>query len=102
MSEFKHITVEQISDKLADYVVADIRDEASFNAGHIAGAVPLNNGNLADFMQAHEYDQPIIVCCYHGISSQQAAAYIASQGFEDVYSLDGGYEAWRSLEASKN
>ena len=38
---------------------------------------------------------PLIVCCYHGHSSQNAAEYFSEQGFGDVYSVDGGYEAWR-------
>lgn len=37
-----------------------------------------------------------MVVCYHGNSSQSAAAYLVSQGFSDVYSLDGGFELWRS------
>ncbi len=51
-----------------------------------------------------EFDTPVIVCCYHGISSQQAAQFLIHQGFEEVYSLDGGFEAWRkgqSFEVSQ-
>ncbi|MDE0931482.1 MAG: rhodanese-like domain-containing protein, partial [Halioglobus sp.] len=40
-------------------------------------------------------DQPLLIYCYHGNSSQGAADYFFNQGFEDVYSMDGGYEAWR-------
>jgi thiosulfate sulfurtransferase len=36
------------------------------------------------------------VVCYHGNSSQGAAAYLVSQGFSEVYSLDGGIEAWQA------
>ncbi len=32
--------------------------------------------------------------CYHGISSQGAAQYLINQGFDAVYSVDGGFEAW--------
>jgi len=32
------------------------------------------------------------VVCYHGNSSQSAAAYLVGQGFAEVYSLDGGIE----------
>jgi thiosulfate sulfurtransferase len=38
----------------------------------------------------------VVVVCYHGNSSQSAAAYLASQGFSDVYSLDGGFELWQT------
>ncbi|MER2493824.1 thiosulfate sulfurtransferase GlpE [Catenovulum sediminis] len=97
MSEFKHIDCQKVADLLAtdDVKVVDIRDEQSFNAGHIEGAFHLTNGSLSQFMQQADFDQPVIVVCYHGVSSQGAAQYIAQQGFEDVYSMDGGFETWR-------
>jgi thiosulfate sulfurtransferase len=36
----------------------------------------------------------MVVVCYHGHSSQQAAAWLAGQGFAEVYSLDGGFTEW--------
>ncbi|MBY5923362.1 thiosulfate sulfurtransferase GlpE [Ferrimonas balearica] len=74
--------------------IVDIRDPNAFAAGHIPGAIRLHNGNLAEYILNAEFDQPLVVCCYHGISSQSAAAYLAEQGFEEVYSLDGGYEGY--------
>ena len=47
-----------------------------------------------EFLQDTEFDESIVIYCYHGITSQGVAAHMADQGFEDVYSLDGGYEAW--------
>ena len=38
---------------------------------------------------------PVLVVCYHGVSSQQAANVIANQGYDNVYSMDGGFEAWK-------
>ena len=75
--------------------IADIRDANSFAEGRIRGAYHLNNANMGEFILQGEFEQPLIVCCYHGISSQNAAQYLASQGFEQVYSLDGGFEAWQ-------
>jgi thiosulfate sulfurtransferase len=76
--------------------VADIRQSADFAAGHITGARHLDNNSLAQFMNDVDYDDPIIVCCYHGISSLSAGSYLISQGFTNVYSLDGGFEGWRN------
>ncbi len=97
MSDFKHISVQQTAELLAQnkVVIADIRDEQSFSNGHIAGAYHLTNGNLAGFMQQFDLEQPVVVVCYHGNSSQGAAQYLAQQGFEQVYSMDGGFESWR-------
>jgi len=75
--------------------VADIRDAMSFQSGHIRNARRLDNDNLADFMASVKKDDPILVCCYHGNSSQGAAQFLAGQGFSKVYSLDGGFEMWK-------
>jgi thiosulfate sulfurtransferase len=95
MSEFKHISCEQVSADLDKLVIVDIRDEQSFQAAHSEGAFHLTNASIQNFMQEVEFEQPIVVVCYHGVSSQGAAQYMLGQGFEEVYSMDGGFEAWR-------
>ena len=97
MTDFQHISVQQTAELLSQHkvIIADIRDEQSYSAAHIEGAFHLTNGSLAGFMQQFEFDQPVVVVCYHGNSSQGAAQYLAQQGFEQVYSMDGGFESWR-------
>lgn len=97
MEQFAHLSVEQTKQKQdeQDVTVVDIRDEQSFGAGRIPGAIHLSNGNLSQFISDADLDAPVVVCCYHGISSQQAAQYLIHQGFEEVYSMDGGFEAWK-------
>ena len=75
--------------------IADIRDAMSFGAGHISGAARVDNDNLAEFLSGCDKADPLLVCCYHGNSSQGAAQFFAGQGYEKVYSLDGGYELWK-------
>lgn len=96
MTEFKRISPEQ-AQALREQggVVVDIRDSQSYASGHIRGSTLLDNHSLPDFIAAADLDQPLIVTCYHGHSSQSAAAYLVNQGFSDVYSLDGGFELWR-------
>jgi thiosulfate sulfurtransferase len=96
MEQFAHISVQETRQKLSEGVVriVDIRDDAAFAAGHIKDSTQLTNGSLHSFMSDVEFDIPVIVCCYHGVSSQQAAQFLIHQGFEEVYSLDGGFEAW--------
>ena len=98
-NQFKHMSVAQLKAAMADTtpVVVDIRDLASFNQNHIPQSVHLTNETLSDFMRDADLDAPTVVCCYHGISSQQAAQYLISQDFTDVYSLDGGFTEWQSL-----
>lgn len=97
MSEFQRISPQQAQAlREQGAVVVDIRDPQSFAAGHIAGSRHLDNHSLHDFITHADLDAPLIVACYHGNSSQGAAAYLAGQGFSEVYSLDGGFELWHA------
>ena len=75
-------------------LVVDIRDEASFAAARIEHARHLDDGTLTAFLDEADRAVPLIVCCYHGHSSQQAAAWLVAQGIAEVYSLDGGFTGW--------
>jgi thiosulfate sulfurtransferase len=94
---FKHMQLDTLQQTLSEqkYVVVDIRDTASFQAHHIPGAIHLSNENFSDFIREADLDAPVVVCCYHGISSQQAAQFLISQDFTEVYSLDGGFTDWQ-------
>lgn len=76
-------------------VVVDVRDEAAYRAGRIPGAIRLDGSTSADFVEQNDKHRPVLVCCYHGHSSQGAAAWLVTRGFQEVYSLDGGFEVWR-------
>lgn len=44
----------------------------------------------------HELDraQPILGLCHHGVRSQQCVAFLQAQGFDAVYNVAGGIDAW--------
>ncbi|MGN5081037.1 thiosulfate sulfurtransferase GlpE [Aeromonas veronii] len=97
MDQFAHINAHDAYQKLSsgEARLVDIRDPQSFEAAHAVGAFHLTNGTLVHFMNEVDFDTPVIVMCYHGNSSQGAAQYLLQQGYDEVYSLDGGFEAWR-------
>ena len=97
MDRFKRISITEARDIMAagEAQVVDIRDEQSFAMAHVKGASHLSNTNLPDFLQHADPDQPVLVYCYHGNSSQSAAAFLNEKGFDQVYSVDGGFEHWR-------
>jgi thiosulfate sulfurtransferase len=75
-------------------VFIDIRDEISHSKGHIVPSLRLDEATLTPFIENTRKDQPIVVYCYHGMSSQLATQFLIEQGFERVYSLIGGYTEW--------
>lgn len=94
---FKRISVAEARKMLTEDSIAiiDIRDPQVYRQGHIDGAQNVSLMQLDEYCQALKTEQKILVCCYHGNSSQMVAQHLAESGFTDVYSLDGGYEAWR-------
>ncbi len=103
METFKHLSIEAAPALFANErtVIVDIRDPESYRGGHITGALHLDNNGIADFIQEREFDEPIVVCCYHGNMSQSAAAFLVEQGFDEVYSLDGGFADWAAHHPEK-
>lgn len=96
MSEYKCISSNEASELIDQgAAVVDIRDAQSFSQGRIRNSFNLSNENLPQFLTDADMDQPLLVCCYHGISSQSAAQFLIEQGFDAVYSINGGFEAWR-------
>ena len=74
--------------------VVDVRDPQAFAAGHMPTAIALSNDNIQAFVDTTDKSQPVLVCCYHGNSSQGAADFLNTQhGFAEVYSVDGGFES---------
>jgi thiosulfate sulfurtransferase len=75
----------------------DIRDPGSYGQAHIPGAIHLNDGNVQEFLQNTDKEKTVVVYCYHGNSSLGATAFLLENGFKNVASMSGGFEAWRQV-----
>ena len=97
--EIPQIPIHEAKKKLDDKgcLFVDIRDPGSYQSAHIPGAIHLNDGNIQDFLQTTEKDKDIVVYCYHGNSSMGATGYLLENGFTNVASMSGGFEAWRQV-----
>lgn len=82
-----------------DALVVDVRDLNSFAQGHIKSAKRIDNSNLHEFLESADKSKPLVVVCYHGNASQQAAAVFEQQGFARSYSMDGGMSEWSLTQA---
>jgi len=78
----------------SDPLVLDARDAGSFATSRINGAQPVSSANLGALIGATAKTRPILIYCYHGNASREYAQTFSDFGFSEVYSLDGGYEAW--------
>ena len=90
---FKCIDVQEAQELLNDpgTVIIDIRDKVSYQAGNIPNSISVSDGNIVDFLNSTDRQVSLLIYCYHGINSKDAAEYFVKNGFQSVFSLDGGY-----------
>lgn len=78
-------------------VVVDLRESSEFQAGHIPAAINLPFIQLATRVAELEKfkDKPMVLYCALGQRSARAGVVLRRRGFDSVYSLAGGVNAWR-------
>jgi hydroxyacylglutathione hydrolase len=69
----------------------DVRQHNEYEAGHVAGAINVELGSLA---QAVIPDGPVTVMCGHGERAMTGASILTRRGHRDVTVLDGGPDTW--------
>ena len=77
-----------------DVLVLDVRDAQAYRQGHIKEAHNVSIANLWNVLETAPKDMPILIYCYHGYASQEFAQIFADFHFQEIYSLDGGFEGW--------
>ena len=79
-----------------DGVVLDLRSSEAFARGHIVNAknIPYDELEAHKEKIARFKDRPIVAVCDAGTTSTRAVAALRNAGFESVYGLKGGMNAW--------
>ncbi|PJG86076.1 thiosulfate sulfurtransferase GlpE [Conservatibacter flavescens] len=100
MEQFVEITPQEAWRMVCDEeaVLLDIRDLQRFTYSRPKGAFHLTNQSYGQFQDMCDFDEPVIVSCYHGISSRNIAQFLVEQGYERVYSVKGGFDGWVRAE----
>ncbi len=78
--------------------ILDVREPEEFTGplGHIAGAVLIPLGELAERAGELSRERPIVALCRAGSRSAQATVILQQAGFTEVANLVGGMLRWRA------
>jgi len=78
-------------------VLLDVREPAEYEGGRMPNAIHIPLGQLASrgAELAKLVSRPVIVYCERGTRSRSAVKPLATLGFKDVYTLGGGFKAWK-------
>ena len=92
-SENNQITIEQMRKLDEEYTLVDIRDEISFEYGHIDGAKNIPLAKIKGDNSLLPKDKLVVLCCKSGQISDELAENLRDDGFNAV-NLEGGYYSW--------
>lgn len=103
LARINEITVEQLREDQAsgvDFALIDVREESEWNAAHAAGAIPLGKGVIERDIERTitEPEKKIVLYCGGGYRSALAADALQKMGYRSVFSLAGGWRAWKAAE----
>jgi len=78
------------------FELVDVRTEWERETAQIGGSRLLDQA-YHDHLLTLDKTTPLVFQCHHGIRSQAAANYFAGLGFERLFNLRGGIDAWSQL-----
>jgi len=100
----REVTVTETQKRVAenpDARLIDVREDSEWQAGHAAGAVHLGKGIIERDIEAKIPDKAaeIILYCGGGYRSALAADVLQRMGYTNVFSMAGGWKAWKESGA---
>lgn len=101
VQEITPLQLQQWYQKKKQFILLDVREDYEVLIAalpyhlHIPmNLIPIRQNEIPD-------NTPIVLYCHHGMRSMQVARYLHESGFDDLYNLSGGIDAWsEAIDAS--
>jgi len=101
-SRVKEISVEETLERIeSGAALIDVREDNEWNDGHAEGAVHLGRGIIErDIIgKFPDKNNELILYCGGGYRSALAADNLQKMGYRNVFSMAGGWTAWKEASA---
>lgn len=100
-SRIREVTVAETQARNADAKLIDVREDNEWEAGHAAGAIHLGKGIIERDIETTVPDKAteLILYCGGGYRSALAADALQKMGYTNVFSMAGGWKAWKEAGA---
>ena len=102
MAEVREVSVAETQDRAANGArLIDVREDNEYGAGHAAGAEHIGRGVIERDIRFKHPDkvEELILYCGGGYRSALAAANLQKMGYTNVWSMAGGWKAWKDFGA---
>ena len=103
-SRIKEVTVADARERLAANrkgLLIDVREDHEWDAAHAVGAIHLGKGIIERDIEATAPDKSteLILYCGGGYRSALAADVLQQMGYTNIWSMAGGWKAWKESGA---
>ena len=93
----QHISPAEANAKLAaepQSKFLDVRTVQERETACVEGFSMLDEGLVQEMVSTWDRETPLVFMCHYGGRSAQAADYFTQQGFQNVFNVAGGIDAW--------
>jgi len=103
-TRIKEVTVAETLDRLnanTSAKLVDVREDHEWDAAHAAGSIHLGKGIIERDIEVAVPDKSteLILYCGGGYRSALAADVLQTMGYRNVWSMAGGWKAWKDSGA---
>lgn len=103
-SRIREVTVDETQERLKenpDAKLIDVREDNEWEAAHAAGSMHLGKGIIERDIETAVPDKnaEVILYCGGGYRSALAADALQKMGYTNVFSMAGGWKAWKDSGA---
>ena len=86
--------LQQALEQNVDLVLLDVREPHEYAFARIEGSVHIPLRQLPEQYQTLNPESDLVLICHHGVRSLQACQFLEYAGFNKLYNLLGGIDAW--------
>jgi rhodanese-related sulfurtransferase len=103
-TRIKEVSVDETRDRMKSNSQArliDVREDHEWNEAHAAGSIHLGKGIIERDIETTIPDKAteVILYCGGGYRSALAADVLQRMGYTNVFSMAGGWKAWKTAGA---
>ncbi|MCE2926754.1 MAG: hypothetical protein LW823_03805 [Rickettsiales bacterium] len=79
-----------------EFILIDVREDREWQAGHIKGAIHIGKGVIERDIESRvpDHGAKVVLYCGGGYRSVLAAESMQKMGYDNVYSMSGGWREW--------
>jgi rhodanese-related sulfurtransferase len=74
--------------------IIDIRESWELQQSRLDEAIHIPMNDIPDSLDQIPTDKPVVIMCHLGQRSAMVVDWMIGQGYDNLYSLEGGIDAW--------